>query len=321
MAYVDLVSTGVTPIAGGATYNFAFDTPIAADGSPHITHLGFQADLVTAGAWAAQSTLGRLITNYRVKVGSTTIINFDDPFSDPDGTTPGNLSVLAQKVGGVDALQAISNSNLLGELSLPFGIPANVSHRVNVSITLADESSWAGVALTPGSTEFNMVTYFGTAKEQVCYGSRQDFDLTNAATRTITIYGKQGYAMLGVSIINDSDEDSASSIRVNNGAFRDLKAAQWRVLDGTYGMGIRSDAAADSPSWVLKRAGYQFIDLKRITAGSNVDLAVTAAQTTTASFFPVYVAPINAKSGPAPKQTAPGAPVNVTATVNNESAY
>ena len=50
MAYVDLVSTQVTPVQGGATYNFAFDTPIAQDGSPNLTHIGFQIDGVLGGA-------------------------------------------------------------------------------------------------------------------------------------------------------------------------------------------------------------------------------------------------------------------------------
>ena len=326
MAYVDLVSSGVTPIANGGTYNFAFDTPVAADGSPHITHVGFQIDGGGAAAWTSQSTIGRLVTNWRMKVGSVELINFDDPFSQMDAATPSNLSCLAQKVGGVDyAVLATPNNGttddrFLGELSLPFALDASKSHRVNFSITLGNEATWGGQAFVPGETEFNVVLYYGRSTEQTVYGSRQDFDLTSGSIRTITVYGKAGYSMLGVTCINDSDEDAASEFRVNNGAFRALNAAQWRVLDGTH-KGLRSDGLGSSnPAWILAKDGFQFIDLKRITAGSNIDIAVTAEQTTTASFFPVWVAPIGAKSGSAPKQTA-NTVSSTTATVESESAY
>ena len=89
MAYVDLVSTGVTPVAGGATYNFSYDTPIAADGSPHLTHIGFQMDLtVAAGGLTVASTIGRLISDYRIKIGSETI-----PVSYTHLTLPTNREV------------------------------------------------------------------------------------------------------------------------------------------------------------------------------------------------------------------------------------
>jgi len=319
MAYVDLVSTGVTPVVGGATYNFAFDTPIAADGSPHITHLGFQSSMSFAAPPAANTTIGRLIANIRIKVGSMELINFDDPEFDVAAPVPSNLSVLAQKVGGTDA-QTLTGLTLLSELSLPFGLDASKSHRVNVSITLGDEALWCGQPLQPATTEFNIVHYYGRAAEQTLYGSRQDFDLNNGATRTVTIYGKQGWNMLGVVACDDSLNDALSAIRVNNGAFRELTAAQWRVLDGTYKNGIRNDALGVTPTWTLFKSGFQFLDLKRITAGANVDLAVTANLTTTCSFFPVWVAPLGAKSGAAPKQTTQTVS-SVTGTVNSESTY
>ena len=63
MAYVDLVSTQLTPVQGGATYNFAFDTPVSQDGSPHLTHIGFQIDgAVGAGAAYQSGGIGRLIS-------------------------------------------------------------------------------------------------------------------------------------------------------------------------------------------------------------------------------------------------------------------
>ena len=311
MAYVDLVSTGVTPVAGGSTYNFAYDTPISADGSPHLTHIGFQIDWTLAGALAAPipSTIGRLISNMRIKIGSETILNFDDPAFAVDTATPSNISVLAQKVGGIDAATTLTTTTGIGELTLPFGIDASRSHRVNVSITLGSETGWCGQAFTPATTEFNMVHYYGVAAQATLYGSRQDFTLTNGAERAITTYGKAGWEMLGVVAINDSDADQISQIRVNNGAFRALSLAQWRVLDSTYTQGLRSEGAGDgttggvlTPAWVTARLGFTFLDLKRLTAGANIDMTVTSTANTTYSFFPVWVANIGASTSNAPRQ-------------------
>ncbi len=310
MAYVDLVSTGVTPVANGSTYNFSFDTPISMDGSPHLTHIGFQMDATQSGVSTYTATMGRLISNYRIKVGSTTILDFNDPAPSADAGTPSNISVLAQKVRGVDSLQltGTDTTQWMGELSLPFGLDATKSHRVNVTITLLDEEAWCGTALTPATTEFNMVMYYGRASDATLYGSRQDFTLTSNAERAITIYGKQNWQMLGVSAINDSDADEVSEIRVNNGAFRALKVQQWRILDSTYLNGIREDTppappAVATPNWILSRAGYVFLDLKRISAGANIDLIVTSTANTTYSFFPIWVAPLGQGSGKAPRQT------------------
>ena len=209
MAYVDLMSTGVTPVqvaaAGTTTYNFSYDTPIAADGSPNITHIGFQIDGQLEADYLGLSTLGRLINSMRIKIGSNTIIDFNDPAPNADGATPGNLSVLCQKVGGFDVLspvQAAAAKDILGEMTLPFGLDASKSHRVNVQITLNSEIDWSGDAAgkwSVANTEFNMVHYFGQSKDTTIYGSRQDFTLTNGAIRSITIYGKPGYEMLGIS--------------------------------------------------------------------------------------------------------------------------
>ena len=150
--------------------------------------------------------------------------------------------------------------------------------------------------------------YYGRASDATLYGSRQDFTLTSGAERAVTIYGKRGWQMLGVSAINDSDADELSQIRVNNGAFRALKVQQWRILDSTYLSGIREDTPAVPPAvptanWVLFRAGFLFLDLKRITAGANIDMTVSSTANTTYSFFPIWVAPLGAGSGSAPRQT------------------
>lgn len=307
MAYVDLISTGVTPVAGGSTYNFSYDTPISSDGSPHLTHIGFQIDGTLAGGGAFNATIGRLITNMRIKIGANTIIDFNDPFVDLDGVTPSNLSCLAQKVRGVDmiSLTNAGGTTFLSEIALPFGLDASRSHRVNFQITLGSETTWCGQAFTVVLTEFNVVNYYGTSADSTLYGSRQDFTLTNGSERAITVYGKQGWQMLGISMINDADEDEVSQIRVNNGAFRALKIQQWRVLDSTYINGIRTIVGGDTnvPAWTLSRAGYVFLDLKRLTAGANIDMTVTATANTTMSFFPVWVAPLNARTAKAPSQT------------------
>tara|TARA_R110001632_G_scaffold40180_1_gene100501 strand:+ start:8951 stop:9925 length:975 start_codon:yes stop_codon:yes gene_type:complete len=307
MAYVDLVSTGVTPVAGGATYSFSYDTPISADGSPHLTHIGFQIDGTIAAAGAFNATIGRLINNMRIKIGANTILDFNDPFTNTDGVTPSNLSVLAQKVRGVDmvSLTNAAGTEFIGELALPFGLDASRSHRVNFSITLGSETDWCGSAFTVGSTEFNIVNYYGTASDSTLYGSRQDFTLTNGSERAVTVFGKQSWQMLGVSMINDSDSDGVSQIRVNNGAFRALKIQQWRVLDGTYTDGIRTINGGETtvPAWTLARAGFVFLDLKRLTAGADISMSVTATEDTTMSFFPIWVAPLNQRTAAAPQQT------------------
>ena len=327
MAYVDLVSSGVTMVAGGAQYNFAFDTPIAADGSPHITMLGIQLDLTTESGPVLTGTSGRLIKNLRIKVGANELINFNDPFVDADAGTPSNLSVMCQKVGGIDTAIEYGTDQILTELSLPFGIDATRSHRVNVTIELNSESTWCGKALTPASSEMSIVTYYGTSKEATLYGSRQDFILSANSIRTITVYGKKGWSMLGVCAINAvADADYISGVRVNNGAFRELTVQQWRNIDGTawrsplrtLNSGAGVEAAASEPVWLAQRLGFLFLDLMRLTAGSNIDLAVNCGATGgNTAFFPIWVAPIGRGTGKAPAQTAK-AVQNTTETVITE---
>lgn len=305
MAYVDLVSTQVTPVQEGATYNFSFDTPVSQDGSPHLTHIGFQIDgKVGAGAVYNSGGIGRLISNYRIKVGSNTLLDFNDPAPAADATVQSNISFLAAKVGGWDACRESVADSFVGELTLPFGIDATRSHRINVTMTLLSEKNWCGQTFDVAGTEFNMVMYYGTATDSTLYGSRQDFTLTNGATRAITAYGKTGWNMLGIAAINDQDADEVSEIRSNNGAFRALKVQQWRVLDSTYTQGVQ-DTKPDSTVWsaVTERAGFVFLDLKRLTAGADISLMVTSTANTTYSFFPVWVAPIGRNAGNPTRQT------------------
>ena len=293
--------------------------------------MGIQLNLNVATGPTLTSTLGRLISNLRIKVGANELINFNDPFLAVDGVTPGNLSVLTQKVGGTDTCVEISDdgvtANILGELSLPFGLDATRSHRVNVTITLQNEAVWCGQSLVPASSEMNIVNYYGTSKEATLYGSRQDFILTANSIRTITVYGKQGWSMLGVCAINAAaDADYISGVRVNNGAFRDLTTSQWRNIDGTAWnsplRGLNAGGAVvdgdSAPTYPTARRGFLFIDLMRLSAGSNIDLAVNCGATGgTTAFFPVWVAAIGRGTGQAPKQTA-STVQNTTQTVISE---
>ena len=306
MAYVDLVSTGVTPVQGGSTYNFSYDTPISADGSPHITHIGFQIDgVVAANATYNSGGIGNLISNYRIKIGANTILNFDDTAAyAADSAVQSNISCIAAKVGGWDTCQETAADNFVGELTLPFGLDATRSHRVNVSITLGSETTWCGKAFTVASTEFNMVHFYGTAADQTLYGSRQDFTLTTGAERTLTVYGKTGWQMLGLVYLNDQNADEVSQIRPNNGSFRALTVPQWRVLDSTYTQGIQT-TKPDSTVWsaVTARAGFLFLDLKRLTAGADISLSFSSTADSTASLYPVWVAPIAQNTGGPVRQT------------------
>ncbi len=306
MAYVDLVSTGVTPVQGGTTYNFSYDTPVSADGSPHITHIGFQIDgVVGAGAAYKSAGIGGLISNYRIKIGADTLLNFDDTAAySADATTQSNISCLAAKVGGWDVCTESAADNFVGELTLPFGLDASRSHRVNVSITLGSETAWCGKAFTVASTDFNMVHFYGTARDSTLYGSRQDFTLTNGAQRTLTCYGKAGWNMLGVVYLNDQVADEVSEIRPNNGSFRALSIQQWRVLDSTYTEGFQT-TKPNSNVWsaVNSRAGFLFLDLKRLTAGADISMAFTATADSTASLYPIWVAPLSQGTASPVRQT------------------
>lgn len=310
MAYVDLVSSGVTLVTDTATtFNFAYDTPIAADGSPHITMLGIQLDLDMGAAPTLTGTASQLIDSLRIKVGSNEIINYDNPAIDNDGAFVGNLGVIAQTVGGIDTCVIYDTSKVLAELSLPFGLDASKSHRVNVQIRLAKATDWNNKAITVASSEMNMIHYYGTSTEATLYGSRQDFQLTSGATRTITVHGKQGWSMLGVFAMNETaNTDSISKVRVNNGAFRQLTIQQWRNINGnSWRSPLRylntGAGEAAAPNWVTAQKGALFIDLMRLTAGAPIDMSVTASATKTYSFLPVWVAPINGNASSPPKQT------------------
>ena len=115
-------------------------------------------------------------------------------------------------------------------------------------------------------------------------------------------------------------------MRVNNGAFRELTTQQWRNIDGTawrsplrtLNSGAGVEAAASEPVYLTQRLGFLFLDLMRLSAGSNIDLAVNCGGTGgTAAFFPVWVAQIGRGTGQAPKQTA-ATVQNTTETVISE---
>ena len=322
MAYTDLVSSQTTIVADAATtYNFAYDLPAAVDGSPHVQQMG----ILLRGEFAANatinSTLTGLINRLRIKVGANTIINWDDVITTGANDVIPQLSVLIQKIGGVDALQTQIGSGGAGAgqafqamVTFPVGLDATRAHRVNVQLGLDDVSTWSSAAggFAAGVT-LDMVHIYGTAREAVIIGSRQDTTgLTDGAENVITFYGKKGWNMLGVLLCNASlASDGWSDIRVNNGAFRELPASVFRMLNGTAtGNPLRDHdtfsavEANAAPQWVTQQQGVEFLDLRRLTAGANIDMVVTSNGGVTISGYPVWVASIGSGTGTPPGQTA-----------------
>lgn len=318
MAYTDLVSTGITLVADTATsYNFAYDTPIASDGSPHIVKMGLQLDATMADNPTFTSTLAGLITSVRIKVGSNIIVDWNDPVGIADSEVISQLGVVVQRIGGEDWLLEYNQTSfkVLSQLTFPMGLDATKTHRVNVTLGFADVSTWSSTnaGFNVNATELNMVLDYGTATEATIIGSRQDFIISADATRTITVYGKQGWSMLGVHLCGDSaTDDQFSKVRINNGAFRELTLTQWRSLNNAFGknplqyLPTALSGGLSAPQYKAVQEGSVFLNLRRITAGANIDMAITEGQSAsnTASLFPVWVAPIGKGSGKAPKQTA-----------------
>lgn len=329
VAYTDLVSSQVNLVSTGGTYNYAVDTPISADGSPHITHLGYQFTFNFGAANpVATSTLSNLVSGIRLKVGSTEVMNYDQTYSAVAAADVGQIGVLAQKVGGIDTIteyvNAAGENCITGELSFPVGLPAGRSHRVNVQISLGDETLWCGAAFTPGSSEHNLCLNYGTSTEATLYGSRQDFTLTANATRSIVIYGKENWSMLGMLSQSSSANDRITEIRVRNGAFRSLTLSQWRIINGTAWrspLRLVQSTIGQPPVWSTGQPGSLFVDLRRLTAGASAEMLVSCGATgETHTFFPVWVAPISQKTSKAPRQTAKTVD-STTKAVLNEGTY
>ena len=137
--------------------------------------------------------------------------------------------------------------------------------------------------------------------------------MTDGAENVLTYYGRKGWNMLGILLCNASlTADGWSNIRVNNGAFRDLPSSVWRMLNGTgtddpLRIIDSYDAATDeqiAPQWVVKQDGVEFLDLRRLTAGANIDMTVTSAGGVTISGYPIWVASIGTGTGSPIGQTA-----------------
>ena len=166
----------------------------------------------------------------------------------------------------------------------------------------------------------NVVVYYGTATESCIIGSRQDYTLTTGATRTLTVYGMKSWQMLGVFMANSTaDTDGWTKARLNNGAFRELTISQWRVIAGTgWRSPLRYIDSGQAPQWRTQQAGIVFLDLKRLTAGASIDLAVTAGTGATTSLFPVWVSPIG-QTTPQPNKQTVKSITNVTENVTSQS--
>jgi len=329
MAYTDLVSSQTTVVQDTATtYNWAYDLPASVDNSPHVQQMG----ILLTGSFAADatltSTLTGLINRLRVKVGSNTIINWDDVVTTGTGAVVPQLSVLIQKLGGVDAIQTQAGTGQAFQamVTFPVGLDASRSHRVNVQLGFDDVSTWSAASggFASGCV-LNMIHIYGTATESVIVGSRQDSTgLTDGAENVITFYGKKGWNMLGVLLCAPSvSADGWTNIRVNNGAFRELPSSVWRMLNGTATtdplqyLNTFTSEENTAPQWRTKQEGVEFLDLRRISAGANIDMTVTSAGGVVISGYPIWVSAIGSGTGNPPRQTAK-AVQNVTGQVIGE---
>jgi len=250
--------------------------------------------------------------------------------------TIGQFGVLIQRLGGTDyaANTDLAALTTIGEITWPVGLDAGQTHRVNVTVTLGNEAANMGnQALVAGTSQLNVIAQYGVSSESTIVGSRQDFILSAGSTRTITIYGKQGWSMLGAYTANDSAAlDGITECRVNNGAFRELTTTQWRGLNNSFSatgtgnlqLGNQPDQAASglmSPKvFAAGQAGAVFFNLRRITAGANIDMAVTCEPVAnhTVAFYPVWVAPIGRGTKNPVRQTA-STVQSTTATVESAS--
>ena len=327
----------------GSTINWAFDSPISADGSPHMTHICFQFDCTMAeDATTSYQDGAAIIKDIRVKVGSEELINFQQTLVCNDAAvgdqflTP--LSVMSQKAGGYATtyVPAGNKKNAVFNLCLPFGLDASRTHRFNITIEtnnvdllLNGGAALAGQALS--SSTINCIAHYGTSTEATLYGSRQDFTLTQNASRSYVIFGKAGWNMLGVMQSQNATAvadvaDDFSDIRLKNGAFRQLTIYDWRLINGdAWNYPLRVPSAtfqATDPVYKGNQLGVIFLDLRRLTAGANAELLATASAATgsTASFFPIWVAPVGAKTPTPPKQTVSTTESTTTAVVD-QSAY
>ena len=338
MAYTDIIHTEYNLVqTAGSTINYAFDSPVSNDGSPHMTHLCFQFDLTMSGPVVAVPCGGdALISDVRIKVGSRELINFQQTLYDTGmvSSTITGLGVLAQKVGGYTTVHfdPANPTIMVANMCLPFGLDASVPHRFNITLTTFNADSFVvgGGALTVASSNLNMIAHYGVSKDTVQYGSRQDFNITAAAQRNFVIYGKQGWNMLGILQTGNyttqaAQVDDFTDIRLKNGAFRTLTMFDWRMINGdSWNAPLQFPDPAlggTTPQYKGQQLGAIFLDLRRLTAGANAELLGTAAVTATASsFFPVWVAPVGTRTPSPPKQTVTTVD-STTEEVVGQSAY
>lgn len=343
MAYTDIMHSEYNLMQlNGSTINWAFDSPVSADGSPHMTHLNFQFDLtLSEDATASYQDGAAIIKDIRVKVGSEELINFQQTLVINDAQvgdeflTP--LSILAQKVGGYCTTYVKSAKNIVMNVCLPFGLDASRSHRFNITMETNDidkitSTNGAGVAgQTLSGSTINCIAHYGTSQEATLYGSRQDFTLTNGAARSYVIFGKSGWNMLGILESQNTTtradiKDDFSDIRLKNGAFRQLTLYDWRLINGdAWNFPLRVPSAtfgSTDPVYKGEQVGVIFLDLRRLTAGANAELLATTNATSgaTASFFPVWVAPVGSKTPTPAKQTV-STTESTTKAVVDQSAY
>lgn len=329
MAYTDIIHEEYNQLnAGGGTLQFAFDTPIASDGSPHIEQIIIEFDLNVEDATLLNSNFSNVFSQIRLKTGSDELINYTTVLTPGAAPTANEelkiapIGYMCQKVGGCDDVY-IDGKNVRGYLAIPLGLSAAVSHRMNWTLQYGSLENWVGSGFAVGASQtVRIFSVYGTSVQAVLYGSGQQFDDSANATRTAVIFGKQGWNMLGVTMVNATAADELDEIRVRNGQFRALKPSTWRLLNGdlTAGLSFFDKDNQTQPQTTKTRelAGQLFIDLRKLTAGANAELDVTSTADTTRTYYPLWVAPIGAQTGTPPKQTA-RTKQDVTANVLSDS--
>ena len=265
-----------------------------------------------------------IISQLRVKVGSNIVFDWNNNATPTVGAIA-QLGTLLQRTGGqdycavYDVQGAGDDEGAICEILFPLGLPADKTHRVNITVTLGDEALCLTNSMNAGPSELNVSLNYGVSTEQTIYGSGQQFTMAANQTRVVTIYGKQGYNMLGVFAASAIDtSDAILQARVNNGAFRELNVQQWRALNNSFGnpdrTGLRIGAvgavtAAGNmavPTSLAGQAGSLFMNLRRLSAGANIDISFGygALGDAPLSLYPVWVAPISQRQGPPVRQTA-----------------
>jgi hypothetical protein len=321
--YSDVVRTINDTISGATTQiRDAFDLAPPSGNAPHITHLTFFHEFVTANASNTDpiGDIGNAISRLKLQVGGRVIMDYNSPLSslDPDSAQLSALGMLARKTGGQAWLYPYvdgTDATVYSFIRIPVGLAfPSGNQRVNLEINYGAIDAAATAWLNNGSSsvsssKLSIIADYGVATNAVVYASSTQFDHTQNATQTVTISGNSnlGY-MLGVMAANDTaaDEYGTDGIRVRNGGFAQIPLQYMHLINGDLVRGYPlANVAGDDKSQTYATAskGLLFIPTFKLNPGADLQIDVQSSETTTRYYFPVFCNPINSKDSPAPNQT------------------